>query len=132
MTVKFEPFSISDLPLLDVQPRHKHILPIVYRNILSLAPQLSGPWSWTAWSVYGVPIAAAGVLKNGFAWALLGQDLRRNMVAVHRAVGSVLEQRSDIGLPTYATIDPEYRAAVRWAKALGFRPASSAGVWVFQ
>lgn len=128
--IQLEPFRLADLTLLEVQDRHSAVPQIVLSRPLTATVALEGPWSWTAWLPYGVPVACCGVLDNGIAWALLSPDAGPHMVAITRASRRVFEMRRELGLPTVATVDDSHDAAVRWVRMLGFRQDAN-GVWVF-
>jgi hypothetical protein len=126
--IEYRPFRISDLILLHVQPKH---VDIRYDTLLCAAEMsliLEGPHSWTAW-VGDISIGSAGITagEHPMAWAFLGQDLRRHMVAITRRVRAMLE--SHLG-PVSMEIDEGFPPSVRWAKLLGFR-RQGPGAWVF-
>ncbi len=122
MSVKFRAFRLSDIVRLDVQQRHLAISPMLWRQGLGLRRML-GPWSWTA-DIDGRPVAACGILDNSYAWALLGEGLGRNMLPVTRTVRAALVSHAIVRGPVHAHIDARHPEAVRWARALGFRPHS--------
>ncbi len=130
MSVEIAPFELSDIAKIEVQPQHASIKPMLCRYLLSLS-ELVGPWSYTAWNQYGLPVASCGILQNGNAWALLSPILRRDMLAVTRYVRGVLEDHTHAIGPVLADIDEKHSEAVRWAKLLGFRPKLEIGVWQF-
>lgn len=89
-----------------------------------------GPWSWTMWSEYGIPLGAAGILENGGAWAFLGSGLRPHMLRATREARRGLENYVwEVG-EVYAEVDKTHPEALRWVKLLGFRP-SGGERWVF-
>lgn len=120
MSVKIRPFKLSDLLRLEVQKRHMAIWPIIWRQGLNLQKML-GPWSWTA-ERDEQPIAACGILEGGWAWALLGEGLGRDMVPVIRTTRNALVSHATVLGPVYAHIDDTHPEAVRWAGILGFEP----------
>lgn len=73
--------------------------------------------------VNGVPVVCSGCLElwenRAIAWALFASAAGRNMVAVHRAVARYLAQAKWRRIE--ATVDPDFDAAQRWIRALGFR-----------
>lgn len=120
--IRAEPFGLSDLCQLEVQGVHKPVLPAVWSMGLHL-DVLLGPWSWTAWDAYGRPVACIGILPNGYVWAFLAPDLKRNMVAITRGCRDIMDAHVAAKGPVYASIDDGYPEAVRWAKLLGFKRA---------
>lgn len=128
MRVNFEPFAFPDLLDLEIQPRHARIRKILLANMIPLKSLMEGPYSWTAWSAHGRPLACCGILADGRTWALLSPRLGQAMKPVSQAVRAVLEAHP--GTP-WADIDPSYLEAVRWARMLGFRP-TGAGPWIYE
>ena len=114
------PFRLSDLLHLEVQERHVAIWPVLWRMGFHLRCML-GPWSWTA-ELDGRPIAACGILEDGYAWALLGEGLSGNMIPVTRTVRNALVSHARVIGPVYAHVDDTHPEAVRWARVLGFKP----------
>ena len=120
--IEFRPFEIADIHLLDIQPSQ-----IGDRDDLLGDPNrylLENRWSWSAWEG-GRPIAMAGILVapggEAMAWALLGRDLRRQMVPVLQYVRRVLAAYVvHTGDPVYTEVDYLVPNGVRWAKLLGF------------
>lgn len=126
--MSFRPFSVADLHLIEVQPRHAEALAAVLAD-LEPYRMLEGPTAWTLWRG-GRPLGCAGITQ-GVAWAFLGRDLRRDMVRVTRFVRRILElHRENVG-PVTAEIDESFPAGVQWALLLGFR-RSSPGVWTYE
>ncbi|WP_299444688.1 hypothetical protein [uncultured Rhodospira sp.] len=121
--ITFAPFELSDLDLLEVQPRHTAVYEM-FQEIghARLERLLVGRYSWTAWTAYGVPVAACGILYNGSAWAILAPDLRRFMLPITRKVRTVLEQHAAERGDVVAHIDRTHLEASRWAGKLGFEP----------
>ncbi len=130
MSVEIAPFELADLVKMDIQPKHASIKPLFCRYILSLG-ELVGPWSYTAWNQYGLPVASIGVLLNGYVWAFLSPALRRDMLAVTRYAMGVMDDHALAVGPILADIDAEHPEAVRWAKLLGFRQSSKGATWQF-
>lgn len=130
MSVRIEPFGFSDLWLMDIQGRHALWRPVFARRAFAVQRLMEGPWSYTAWSAYGIPVACCGVLPDGGAWAFLSADMKRHMVPVGRAVRRVLGDHVALSGPVYADIDTTYPAAIRWVKLLGFRPEAE-NRWIF-
>lgn len=130
--IRVEPFAFSDLLMFEVQRAHAVLTPMLLARPLSAQRAMEGPWSYTAWSAFGVPVAACGMLLSGYAWALLAPDLRHYMLPVSRAVRRVMaDYRAQEG-PVFAEIDSGYPEAVRWAKLLGFQPEGAGRTWVYR
>lgn len=126
----FVPFRLGHLLDLRVQPEHAPIMPQLWAlGMPQLQSAMVGPWSWTAVRDER-PVAACGILENGYAWALLGNDLKRDMVRVTRVVRRVLDTHRHAVGPVLAAIDETRPDAVRWAKFLGFSPTPN-GDWCF-
>lgn len=133
MRVRIEPFAYEDLAQLEVQERHAELVPVLRRHGDTVRELTEGPYSYTAWSVYGRPLCACGILRTpadtGYAWAFLGPDMRRAMVPVTRYVAAVLDRFiREVG-PVLAEIDESNPQAVRWVEMLGFTRARE-GLWV--
>lgn len=71
---------------------------------------------------HGEPVACAGVVEmwpnRGHAWALLGDNAGPHMIAITRAIRAFLD-----ALPlrrVEMAVDPDFPAALRWARMLGF------------
>ncbi len=124
MSVRMEPFEVHDLRDMEVQERHARLVPQLFAQagLLGLQNLLRRPWSWTAWAENGRPVAACGILHDGGAWAFLAPDCRRYMLEITRGAQKVLTNYAQVVGPVYADIDPAYENAVRWARAIGFRP----------
>jgi hypothetical protein len=122
--IEISPFDLHDLEQMEVQQKHKELVPVLFNSYLSARRMLEGPWAWTAWTEHGRPVASCGILNNGGAWAFLSEDLRRDMVAVTRAVRRVLELHAAVKGPVFADIDGSFAEGVRWAKFLGFQPGA--------
>jgi hypothetical protein len=118
--VTFEPFAVFDLYTMVVQDRHADLVYDIKERETDYRARLEGPYSWTAWSVYGMPIASCGILEDGGTWAFLAKNLRREMVAISRYVRWVLDKACAANLVPYAEIDESYAEAVRWVELLGF------------
>lgn len=129
MRVKFEPFCFDDVAEMEIQDIHFGVWHMILDNRKSIEPLAVGPYSWTAWSDYGIPVACCGILPNGEAWALLSRQLGRSMVPVTRKVRAVLEEHPG---PVSARLDLANPAALKWAGILGFRPTADPGLWVYQ
>jgi hypothetical protein len=124
--IDFRPFEIADLDTLEIQPQHvelRELIDTVPRDLL--ARVMEGPYSWTAWTPYGIPVAACGILRSGEAWAILCADLSRSMVPVTRKVREVLRQYAKEVGPATASIEKSHPEAVRWARVLGFQRVGS-------
>lgn len=128
MTGRFEPFAVSDLEDMVVQPRHAFLVQPILARPLYFQSVMVGPYSWTYWTAFGQPVACAGILRNGHAWAFLGADMRRHMVPFLRATRLALEAHPG---PVLCEIDMDRPEAVRWAGILGFRP-DAGKVWKFK
>ena len=129
-TAKILPFGVSDLLTMDVQERHAWMLPHALRNLLAAEHAMVGPWSWTMWSEYGIPLGAAGILRDGGLWAFLGPGLRPYMLRATREARRGLESYVRNVGPTYAEVDKTHPEALRWVKLLGFRQEGGER-WVF-
>lgn len=130
MSGKFEPFEIADLEDIHVQGRHAALTPRILARPLVFYPLMVGPWSWTYWTATGRPVACAGILPNGYAWAFLGADMRRDMIPFLRATQQVLEAHRGSTGPVRSEIDSSHPEAVRWARLLGFRHEAGE-TWIF-
>lgn len=97
------------------------MVPYVWRNLLVVERQMVGPWSWTMWSGYGLPLGACGILPDGGAWAFLGPGLRPHMLAATRRARRELEDYASVARPAYAEVDKSHPEALRWVRLLGFR-----------
>lgn len=127
MSGRFEPFAISDLEVIDVQPSHRAVAAKVLERPLIFQKLMVGPYSWTYWTAFGQAVACAGILPGGKAWAFLGSDMRRHMAVF---VGGTRQALMAHPGPVYADIDSNSPQAVRWARILGFRP-DGGQVWKF-
>lgn len=124
MTVQFEPFDLYHLCVMQVQDRHAWLVNQVYDRWTEIEPRLVGPYSWTAWSAYGLPVACCGIMECGGTWAFLAKNLKRDMVAVSKYVRGVLDQFLAEKTTPYAEIDESHAEAVRWVRLLGFQQGS--------
>lgn len=124
------PFELADLEDIQVQQRHSGLVPLILARPFAFIRATEGPWSWTYWTETGRPVACAGILKNGSAWAFLGTDMRREMVPFLRATRQVLEAYSAAVGPVRSDIDTASPEAVRWARLLGFRQIDGSN-WEF-
>lgn len=129
-TAKILPFGVSDLLTMDVQDHHAWMIPHAFRNLLAVEHTMVGQWSWTIWSEYGIPLGAAGILRDGGAWAFLGSGLRPYMLRATRVARRGLEDYVQNVGPTYAEVDKTHPEALRWVRLLGFRPDGGER-WVF-
>jgi hypothetical protein len=127
---RLEPFALGDLEQLEVQPKHAWLIPIMAAHPLNVAKVAVGPWSWTYWLEMGVPIFSAGIMPNGYSWALFGYDMRRHMIPAVSAIRTALQAHKGSVGTVFAEIDSNYIAAVRLAKALGFVQATPR-VWEY-
>ena len=133
MSVEYQPFCLGDLAQMDIQERHSFLRPWIFRDYLVCKEIMEGPWSWTAWNQYGVPVAACGIVEpDGFAWAFLATNMRKHMVSVTRKVHEVLNAYTMYIGPVWADIDETHAEAVKWAKYLGFqKEAGNNSRWIF-
>lgn len=135
MAGRFEPFELSDLEAIRVQPRHAGLVPIILAHPLVFQHAMVGPWSYTYWLACGRPVACAGITTSGEGWAFLGEDMRRVMVPCSRATRQVHEVYARSVGPVKWHVDRRHPEAVRWAELIGLRPTGEvepAGeVWKF-
>lgn len=129
MTLRAEPFEVSDLLLLEPEDRGLEIMGKVWGLGTSLG-ELQNEWAWTGWNAYGKPVVVLGIMESGFAWGIMSRDMRRHMVQVLRGTKAMLEAHVAERGPVSAYIDPAYAAAVRWARMLKFKPGPS-NIWRF-
>ncbi len=130
MAGKFELFEFGDLDNIRAQARHAGVLRTVRAHPLAFKHLMETPWSWTYWRACGRPVACAGILYTGDAWAFLGEDMKDDMVPFLRATRNVLEAYSGAVGPVKSQIDTGHPEAVRWARLLGFRQAAGEN-WKF-
>lgn len=79
-------------------------------------------WAYTGVSHTGKIVVCAGIVEHwqgrGTTWAVLAKECRREFLAIHNAIKSFL---ADCPLRRIeAHVDVNFKAAHRWAKALGF------------
>lgn len=130
MRVEFTPFAFTDLLDLELQSTHQYLLNPILGRMLSLKPQMEGPYSWSGWTAHGRLVACAGILPNGVAWALFSGDMRREFVPITRMARKMMERFPG---QVIADIDAEFPEAVRWAKLVGFEPdIRQSGAWRFR
>lgn len=129
--IQLIPFQVDDLKLLPVQPLHVEALAqVLTLDRATLKHRLENQWSWTAWDDE-IPVAACGIMPHGEAWAFLAADLTHNMVAITRAVRSVLDGRAKAVGPVTATTLLNFPPADRWVRMLGFVKQPD-GHWKFE
>lgn len=115
------PFQANHLAALNLQPAQAYMLPYIERADYTVALESSGP----AYSALadGRIIACAGVAEiwpgRGAAWALLANSGPCHFGTVHRAVCRFLDGCGIRRVEAY--VDPEFDAARRWMRLLGFR-----------
>lgn len=130
MSVRIEPFRLTDLEPLRARPLYLDVADEILSRPLIMQRLMTGPYSWTAWNEYGLPVAACGILENGVAWAFVTEDARRDILAITRAVRQVLDLHvADRGQVT-AEVRGYDEKAVKWASLLGFVPVGG-GNWVY-
>lgn len=114
MTVRLVDFEQHHRDALLVQERQRHEL--------KDAPDYPLGQAWAA-LVGNHPICIGGLTEiwrdRAYAWALVGRDVGPHMVALTRAI------RFQLGAAPFARIEMvverDFRAAARWADALGFQ-----------
>lgn len=118
--MKVVPYQPEHLKSLLLQPGQSRARPYLERA--DYATALVMPTSFTALEGDRV-LACAGVIPlwqgRGEAWALMGSDLRRHFLCIHRATLRFLEA---CGLQRVeAAVDAEFCEAVEWIEMLGFK-----------
>lgn len=127
--VKFLPFRSRDLDSLDVQDRHEGILKAVRIRPFTLLDAEDTIWSFTMWGK-GQPRACCGVGPEGGLWAFLAKDMKYWMLPLYRYGRVMIDAHVAIVGPVWASVDPQYGAAVHLAKLAGFRPLEPS-LWTY-
>lgn len=117
MKVRFRPLKVADFYDIQVQERHKWVLPIMRANPLALYRLAENPFAFTM-AVDGKPLAACGVTPQHEIWALLGPDMKSVMLRLFRYGKAMMDA---YGQPLWAHIDRSNPAAVRLALTAGMR-----------
>lgn len=115
------PFQANHLAVLRLQPAQEYMASRVQADNYGVEVEGWGP-AYSAMAD-GRIIACAGVATvwpgRGAAWALLSKDAPCHFIAVHRAVRDFLDHCGIRRIEAY--VDPEFVAAHRWMRMLGFR-----------
>lgn len=120
MKAKFRPIRVSDFYDIDLQERHRWILPAALSNPLYLARLSEDPYSFTM-EADGAVRAICGISRENGAWAFLCGDMKPYMLKLTRYIRAMRDIYVLSGHP-FMEVDPTNPDAVRWAKALGARP----------
>lgn len=130
--MRFRAFHPYDLIGLQLQGAQDYLQPLLDRPEYGRALQMDG-LAFTG-VLDGRVLGCAGILPQtqwrAIAWALLGGDIPpRCWPAIHRLVLRVIDEAHLRGYQRIeATIDPDFDAAIRWARMLGFRDETPGGM----
>lgn len=116
--IEIVPLKARHVLALELQPEQADIRARLTADYLAA---LEANRSATA-LIDGKPVACAGLAAMDgltFAWALMGVDAGRAMLAATRACEAMLAREAVV----HAHVRPGYDAGARWLTRLGFGPA---------
>ena len=117
--VPYAPWHLREIAL---QPHQQHLGLALREQGWAEQVHQAGP-CWTA-LVDGRPIGCGGFQEcwegRAIAWAILGAEAGRHMMALTRAVRRGLARHPAVRIEAQALVG--FRPAARWARLLGFVP----------